>query len=203
VESDDEFEEGDGEGDSVFHEPISSPADSPTAEEGPHVDLSAILRPLLDSAAAFCATKHVAWVVEDDGILGLPCILEGEYSIAKHVLGTLLDAAMNVAVDATVGEHAYQSETITVRLAKEGRGMALSVLVDDTGREDAAKRLCRDAFVYHLGIESDALEEDVQSLGGDIRLVDGDTWGTEARTRRVCVCRLWLPCAFGSPPRRS
>ena len=87
------------------------------------LDVAEILRPLLDSAAAFCATKGVTLVVEGDVMNETaPCLIQGEYASMKHVLGTLLEAAMELA-----DREKDRGSRVWCRVTKEkGRGSLAS-----------------------------------------------------------------------------
>ena len=132
-------------------------------------DVSDILRPLLDSATAFCAIKGVQLVVDGDVMNETaPCFIQGEYSLVKHVLGIILDGAIELA------EGQEQDARVRVRVIKEKgkaiRGIVFEVAVSIVDiDEDEAVYLDLGA---NLELELDALMGDVEGLNGQVQLRD-------------------------------
>lgn len=132
------------------------------------LDVAEILRPLLDSAAAFCATKGVTLVVEGDVMNETaPCLIQGEYASMKHVLGTLLEAAMELA-----DREKDRGSRVWCRVTKEkGRGslgivIEVAVSVLDMNENGTAHL----DVSTNLGIQLDVFTDDVAGLNGQVQL---------------------------------
>ena len=142
----------------------------------PSTDVCELLRRLLDSSAAFLATKGVSLVVEPGGVLNetAPCVVRGEYAVVKHVLGTILDEAVDATATAAsaMGDDVPSIESrfarrvsLAVRVTKERGSVVLDVsLACDGDRADC------DAWIDTgvrsvVGLDTEALADDVDELG--------------------------------------
>jgi len=143
----------------------------------PSTDVCELLRRLLDSSAAFLATKGVSLVVEPGGILNetAPCVVRGEYAVVKHVLGTILDEAVDATATAasamkdddfpSIESRFARHVSLAVRVTKERGSVVLDVsLACDGDRADC------DAWIDTgvrsvVGLDTEALADDVDELG--------------------------------------
>ena len=137
---------------------LSSTATETSTATLPRTDVSELLRTLIDSSTAFLSIKGVEVVVEPDGVLSetAPCFVRGEYAVVKHVLGTLLEEAVDAAVVARDGGR--EEVSLLVGVTKERGGV-----VFETGLA-CGENGCGDVWV--VGVDIDALEDDVDEIGG-------------------------------------
>lgn len=137
---------------------LSSTATETSTSTLPRTDVSELLRTLIDSSTAFLSIKGVEVVVEPDGVLSetAPCLVRGEYAVVKHILGTLLEEAVDAAVVARDGGR--EEVSLLVGVTKERGGV-----VFETGLA-CGENGCGDVWV--VGVDIDALEDDVDEIGG-------------------------------------
>lgn len=149
---------------------LASPAlEGPTFSPPPSsTDVAEILRPLLDSALAFCAIKGVTLVVEGDVMNETaPCLIQGDYAFVKHVLGTLLEAAVELA-----NSEKDRGSRVLCRVTKEkARGNPYIVFEVAVSIMDIEEKQTTYLDVgAHLGIEQDVYMDDVAGLNGQVQL---------------------------------
>jgi hypothetical protein len=161
-------------------QPVADPMTtaSPTRENSSlsmpatSTDVSEILRPLLDSALAFCAVKGVTLVVEGDVMNETaPCLVQGEYVLVKHVLGTLMEAAVELASgERDLGSRVWCRVTTDKTRGIPGIVFEVAVSVEDINEKETAYLDVR----TNLGIDQDVFMDDVAGLGGHVQ-VRGDS----------------------------
>lgn len=145
-----------------------------------------IMKPILDAASHFSRIKGSTLTVQDvDGIVYGDTRLCAHFSTAKHVFGALLDGTLSQvsrgdAIEVRIESHEWEQ--------RPGMMIIISLSLDHNTEN---KR--QGGVVFHLGIELEALQDDVKDMGGWLHLYRDGPSTVHAAVDKDTLCLLWLP----------
>jgi hypothetical protein len=152
--------------------------------------LAHVVHPLFDAAMHYSSIKGFVFNVDDqDGIVSGDVKLQASYSSAKHIYSVLLDGAIS-SVDS--------GDTIDIQMElltwKNKPGVFMAIFLSQSNGEH---QVALQDLPVQLGMEIDALVEDVEDLGGWLQFHDDVSNPTNTSTQddKSVLCSLWLPLA--------